>query len=92
MWLQTSIMVLGGLPYPLGLFAILPGTVLSVILGASAGSLADSASQTVNDNNSLVTTIVLVVGTVSTFLAVALASYYTKKSQTKLPPIAKQTF
>jgi hypothetical protein len=37
-----------------------------------------------NNDNSLVTTIVLVVGTVLTFLAVALTSYYTKKELNKV--------
>jgi uncharacterized membrane protein YdjX (TVP38/TMEM64 family) len=64
------------------LFAILPGTVLYVFLGASAGSLADTGNSG-DDNDSPVTTIVLVVGIVFSFLAVALTSYYAKKELNK---------
>jgi uncharacterized membrane protein YdjX (TVP38/TMEM64 family) len=58
--------------FVLSLFAILPGTVLMVFLGASAGSLA-------TESDSVVQTIVLVVGIVLSFFAVALVSYNAKK-------------
>jgi uncharacterized membrane protein YdjX (TVP38/TMEM64 family) len=62
--------------YVLALFAIIPGTVLYVFLGASAGSLADSAN---SGDNLTVTIIVVVVGVIFGFLAIALTSYYAKK-------------
>uniref|UniRef100_A0A7S1DCG4 VTT domain-containing protein n=1 Tax=Cyclophora tenuis TaxID=216820 RepID=A0A7S1DCG4_CYCTE len=62
--------------YTLALIAILPGTVLYVFLGASAGSLADSAS---SGNNATVTIIVVAVGCVFGFAAIFLTSYYAKK-------------
>lgn len=62
--------------YVLALFAIIPGTVLYVFLGASAGSLADSAN---SGDNLTVTIIVIVVGIIFGFLAIALTSYYAKK-------------
>ena len=62
--------------YTLALVAILPGTVLYVFLGASAGSLADSAS---SGDNATVTIIVVAVGAVFGIFAIALTSYYAKK-------------
>ena len=63
------------------LIAILPGTVLYVFLGASAGSLTDSAS---SGDDSTVTIIVVVVGIVFGVLAIAATSYYAKKELNKV--------
>jgi len=62
--------------YILAMFAMLPGTVLYVFLGASAGSLADSAN---SGDNITVTIIVIVVGVVFGIAAIAATSYYAKK-------------
>ena len=62
--------------YSLALTCILPGTILYVFLGASAGSLADSAS---SGDNTTVTIIVVVVGAIFGIFAIALTSYYAKK-------------
>ena len=67
--------------YILALFAILPGTILYVFLGASAGSLADSAS---SGDNSTVTIIVVIVGIVFGVIAVGFTSYYAKKELNKV--------
>jgi uncharacterized membrane protein YdjX (TVP38/TMEM64 family) len=67
-------------------FGILPGTTLYVFLGASAGSLTDSADS--GDENMTVTIIVIVVGVVFGILAIALTSYYAKKELNKV--IAKR--
>mmetsp|Transcript_43471 Transcript_43471/g.105381 ORF Transcript_43471/g.105381 Transcript_43471/m.105381 type:complete len:397 (+) Transcript_43471:275-1465(+) len=64
------------------LFAIIPGTVLYVFLGASASSLADSAMS--DDSNTTVTVVVVVVGVVFGFLAVALTSYYARQELNKV--------
>lgn len=62
--------------YVLTMLAILPGTVLYIFLGASAGSLADSAS---SGDNITVIIIVVVVGIVFGIAAIAATSYYAKK-------------
>lgn len=62
--------------YVLAMFAILPGSILYVFLGASAGSLADSAT---SGENLTVTIIVVVVGVVFGIAAIAATSYYAKK-------------
>lgn len=62
--------------YCIALFAILPGTTLYVFLGASAGSLADSAS---SGDNTTVTIIVIVVGAVFGIFAIVLTSIYAKR-------------
>ena len=69
------------LNYCLALFAILPGTILYVFLGASAGSLADSAN---SDDNQLVTIIVVVVGAVFGIFAIVLTSMYAKRELNKV--------
>jgi uncharacterized membrane protein YdjX (TVP38/TMEM64 family) len=67
--------------YTWALFAILPGTILFVFLGASAGSLTDSASS--GDNGTL-TIIVVIVGIVFGVIAVGVTSYYAKVELNKV--------
>mmetsp|Transcript_2786 Transcript_2786/g.6544 ORF Transcript_2786/g.6544 Transcript_2786/m.6544 type:complete len:318 (+) Transcript_2786:196-1149(+) len=67
--------------YVIALIAILPGTVLYVFLGASAGSLADSAS---SGDNATVTIIVVVVGVIFGIAAVGVTSYYAKKELNRI--------
>jgi len=67
--------------YVIALIAILPGTILFVFLGASAGSLADSAS---SGDNASVTIIVAVVGIVFGIGAVGVTSYYAKKELNRI--------
>jgi uncharacterized membrane protein YdjX (TVP38/TMEM64 family) len=62
--------------YILALFAILPGTTLYVFLGASAGSLSDSAS---SGDDSTVTITVVVLGIVLGFIAIWISARYAKK-------------
>jgi preprotein translocase subunit SecG len=62
--------------YCIALFAILPGTILYVFVGASAGSLADSAS---SGDNATITIIVIVVGAVFGIFAIVLTSIYAKR-------------
>lgn len=70
------------LHYALALFAILPGTILYVFLGASAGSLTDAAMN--GSDNATVTIIVVVVGVFFGILAVGLTSYYAKQELHKV--------
>jgi uncharacterized membrane protein YdjX (TVP38/TMEM64 family) len=67
--------------YVWALIAILPGTVLYVFLGASAGSLTDSAN---SGDSSTVTLVVIIVGIVFGVLAVGVTSYYAKKELNKV--------
>jgi len=67
--------------YVIALIGILPGTTLFVFLGASAGSLADSAS---SGDNTTVTIIVAVVGIVFGIAAVGVTSYYAKKELNRI--------
>merc|ERR1712038_548869 len=62
--------------YVLAMFAILPGSILYVFLGASAGSLAESAS---SGDNVTITIIVVVIGVVFGVAAIVATSYYAKK-------------
>jgi len=63
--------------YCLATFCILPGTILYVFLGASAGSLTDKT------DNTTVTIAVIVVGVVFGVLAIALTSHYARKELNK---------
>jgi len=67
--------------YVIALLGMLPGTTLYVFLGASAGSLADSAS---SGDNATVTIIVVVVGIVFGIAAVGVTSYYAKKELNRI--------
>jgi len=67
--------------YCLATLGILPGTILYVFLGASAGSLADSAN---SGDSMTVTIIVIVVGLVFGIAAIALTSYYARKELNRL--------
>jgi len=64
------------LHYAWAMFAILPGTVLYVFIGASAGSLADTES---SGGNRTVTIVTIVVGILFGILAIGATSYYAKK-------------
>ena len=68
--------------YTLALFAILPGSILYVFLGASAGSLTDSATS--GNDDLTVTYISVAVGVVFGVSAVAMTSYYAKQELNKL--------
>ena len=61
--------------YSIALFAILPGTVLYVFLGASAGSVTDGMNDA---KNPAVTISILVIGLILAFLAVWLISRYAR--------------
>lgn len=77
----AGVTAIGFWEYVWALFAILPGTILYVFLGASAGSLTDSAN---SGDNTTVTIIVIVVGVVFGILAVGLTSYYAKQELNKI--------
>merc|ERR1712060_952749 len=72
----AGITAISFISYAWAMIAILPGTVLYVFLGATAGSLADSSSG--SDNNT-VKIASIVVGVVFGILGVAAVSYYAKK-------------
>jgi uncharacterized membrane protein YdjX (TVP38/TMEM64 family) len=67
--------------YVVALLAIIPGTALYVFLGASAGSLTESAN---SGENATVTIIVVVVGIIFGVLAIALTSYYARQELNKV--------
>lgn len=67
--------------YCISMFAILPGTILYVFLGASAGSLADSAN---SGDNITVTIVVIVVGAVFGIFAIVLTSIYARRELNKV--------
>jgi len=83
----TALNYIGGvtavsfLAYTWALFAILPGTILYVFLGASAGSLADSAS---SGGNSTIRIVTIVVGITFGVIGIAATSYYAKKELRKI--------
>merc|ERR1711982_2247 len=60
----------------MGYDSFLPGTILYIFLGATAGSLTDSGS---SGDNSTVKIITIVVGVVFGVLGVGAVSYYAKK-------------
>eukprot|EP00980_Cylindrotheca_fusiformis_P010926 scaffold2499_cov125-Cylindrotheca_fusiformis.AAC.17 len=68
--------------YTISLLALLPGTVLYVFLGASAGSLANTSQS--GSENAAVTTWVIVISVAMGILAIALTSYYAKKELNKI--------
>lgn len=74
--------------YVLAMFAILPGTVLYIFLGASAGSLTDSANS--GSGNITVTIIVIAVGVVFGIASIVATSYYAKKELNRIVE-ARQT-
>jgi len=63
--------------YCLALFAMIPGTILWVFLGASAGSLVESGQA--GGSNQTVTIVVVVVGAVFGILAIWLTTRYARK-------------
>jgi uncharacterized membrane protein YdjX (TVP38/TMEM64 family) len=67
--------------YALALFGILPGTTLYVFLGASAGSLADSAS---SGDSFIVTIIVVVIGAIFGITAIWLSTRYARKELNRI--------
>eukprot|EP00934_Nitzschia_sp_Nitz4_P000565 Nitzschia sp. Nitz4//scaffold11_size288233//244348//245244//NITZ4_000813-RA/size288233-processed-gene-0.185-mRNA-1//1//CDS//3329534191//565//frame0 len=77
----AGVTAVGFWSYVWALFAILPGTLLYVFLGASAGSLADSAN---SGDSTTITIIVAVVGVVFGILAIALTSYYARMELNKV--------
>lgn len=77
----AGVTAIGFWEYVWALFAILPGSILYVFLGASAGSLADSAS---SGDSKVVTIVVIVVGVVFGILAVGVTSYYAKQELNKV--------
>jgi len=73
--------------YCLSNFAILPGTIFYVFLGASAGSLTDTmntSNGSSNEDNKTVTIIVIVIGVTFGISAIALTSYYAKRELNKI--------
>uniref|UniRef100_A0A7S4SGB1 Uncharacterized protein n=1 Tax=Ditylum brightwellii TaxID=49249 RepID=A0A7S4SGB1_9STRA len=62
--------------YAIGMIGILPGTLLYILLGSSAGSLVDSSS---SGDNSTVRILSIVVGIVIAVLGVYSTTYYVKK-------------
>merc|ERR1711982_123486 len=66
--------------YTWAMIAILPGIILYIFLGATAGSLTDSSQS--SDNNT-VKIVSIVVGIVFGILAIAAVSYYAKKELNK---------
>ena len=72
----AGITAVGFWEYVWALFAILPGTILYVFLGASAGSLTDIGR---SGDHLTITIIVIVTGVFFGILAVALISYYARQ-------------
>ena len=63
------------------LFFILPGTILYVFLGSSAGSLADSGN---SGDDPTATIVTIIFGLVFGILGIAATSYYAKKELSKV--------
>ncbi|KAL3937442.1 MAG: hypothetical protein SGBAC_007453 [Bacillariaceae sp.] len=76
------------LEYTVSLLALLPGTVLYVFLGASAGSLASTNE---SGNGSTTTTIVIVTSVVFGIAAIGLTSYYAKRELNKITERKRRT-
>jgi len=76
------------LEYIISLLALLPGTVLYVFLGASAGSLASS---TESGEGSTTTTIVIVTSVVFGIAAIGLTSCYSKRELNKITERKRRT-
>lgn len=72
--------------YVVACAAMLPGTILYVFLGASAGSLSEIGGEDgeEQESNRTVTIIVVVVGVVFGILAIGVTSYYAKKELNKV--------
>jgi len=82
--------------YCIACFAMLPGTILYVFLGASAGSLSeiggkdadvdldDEYIEQLEKEDKTVTIVVIVVGVIFGVLAIALTSYYAKQELNKV--------
>lgn len=73
--------------YTIACVAMLPGTILYVFLGASAGSLAEIGGDDEDDeqeSNKAVTISVVVIGVVFGILAIGLTSYYAKQELNKV--------
>jgi len=72
--------------YVVACVAMLPGTILYVFLGASAGSLAEIGGEDgeEQESNRTITIIVVVVGVVFGILAIGVTSYYAKKELNKV--------
>jgi uncharacterized membrane protein YdjX (TVP38/TMEM64 family) len=69
--------------YAIALFAILPGTLLYVFLGASTGSLADNANGSSGQSPTL-TIVVIVVGVVLGVAAVYLTTRYARQELNRI--------
>jgi uncharacterized membrane protein YdjX (TVP38/TMEM64 family) len=62
--------------YSWAIIAILPGTILYVFLGATAGSLVDSSQRSDNETITIVT---IIIGAIFGILGVFAVSYYAKQ-------------
>lgn len=76
------------LEYTVSLLALLPGTVLYVFLGASAGSLASSHETGGSDTTTIV---VIVTSVVFGIAAIGLTSYYAKRELDKITERKRRT-
>lgn len=73
--------------YVISLFAILPGTILYVFLGASAGSLTESAA---SGDNSTVSITVAVVGSLFGILSIVMTTRYAKSELNRVTEERRQ--
>ena len=67
--------------YIVSCLGMLPGTLLYVFLGSSAGSIVDSASS--GSNNKVVSIVSIVAGVIFGVLGIFATSYYAKKELNK---------